>query len=132
MNTLTLNPKPTRASVNQKNTSANFTDISRGAQILGLRGPRVFVASDVLDDYCELHFDRGWNLAGVILSGLKIHLEHNPGGTYEDQFRVCAIRRDDAAPVVMNFQIERTRRAGTEHILLLKGDEQRIIDATEL
>lgn len=123
MNTLLLDPI-TSSTIKGRSDLPNSIDITRGARLIGIDRPRIAVQSDVLENYCELDSALGQNLTGVILSVLACHLGNNPGGTYDDRIEVCALRRDDAAPVEISLELHRFRDRGSEYILLVRRDER--------
>lgn len=123
MNTVQLDAIA-RSTITFRRIPAGSTDITRGARLMGIHGPKVSIQSEVLENYCELDGALGQNLAGVILSVLACHLDQNPGGTFDDRVLVCAIRRDDGTPVEIGLEIQRFRDCGVEHIVLVRIGEQ--------
>lgn len=121
MNAIIENVTQIASPATNRPANRSTTDITRGARFCGIQNPQVSIHTEILEDYSEIDSSLGQNLVGVILSVLTCHLELNPGGTRDDQITVCVIRRDDAAQVELHLSLQRSRRQGIEHILLVKG-----------
>ena len=116
-NILTTSPEPT-------STLIQYTDLSRGAAIFGIRA-RVQLESRTLEDYQEMDPAMGHNVVGAVLSVLGCR--EVMGNTLGDgRMSVCLARRDSGQTVEVDLAIYRRCRGGQETYFLRFIDEREL------
>lgn len=120
MNTNTLEQTSLRPATQAPAAKINYTDLSRGASLNGLRAS-VFVETRVLEEYAELDSALGQNTAGVILAVLGCHLVTG-NGIGDDRLSACLIRRKDGQLIEVDLMLLRRRQAVGECLYLRLAD----------
>jgi hypothetical protein len=103
--------------------ASGYLDLSRGAAEFGIR-QTVWLDATVTEDFTELDSSLGRNVAGVVLSVLARLLTVQPDGLGEDVITACLLRREDAKPVEVDLQLNRSRYRGATLLALRKIAER--------
>lgn len=117
---LNHDPNPPASNQDGQPIRSGWLDLSRGARHYHLEPQNLWLAVEVWEEYGEVNWALGLNVAGEILSGLAGQYAYCPEGMSEGVMRVALRRRKDDELVEVELQIHRVAGGAKGSLVLLR------------